>query len=116
MRRAVCPGSFDPIHNGHLEVIARAAGLFDEVIVGVSTNYAKKYRFTLEERIDMARETLASLRGIVVEPVGDGLLDGSGRCVVTRATRRSELTLPVHWTLSRRLEYGDTTVLILREA
>ena len=74
MRRAVCPGSFDPIHNGHLEVIARAAGLFDEVIVGVSTNYAKKYRFPLEERIDMARETLASLRGIVVEPVGDGLL------------------------------------------
>ena len=74
MRRAVCPGSFDPIHNGHLEVIARAAGLFDEVIVGVSTNYAKKYRFTLEERLDMARETLASLRGIVVEPVGEGLL------------------------------------------
>ena len=74
MRRAVCPGSFDPIHNGHLEVIARAAGLFDEVIVAVSTNYAKKYRFGLEERLDMARETLASLRGIVVEPVGEGLL------------------------------------------
>ena len=74
MRRAVCPGSFDPIHNGHLEVIARAAGLFDEVIVAVSTNYAKKYRFSLEERIDMARETFASLRGIVVEPVGEGLL------------------------------------------
>ncbi|WP_314191068.1 pantetheine-phosphate adenylyltransferase [uncultured Arthrobacter sp.] len=74
MRRAVCPGSFDPIHNGHLEVIARAASLFDEVIVAVSTNYAKKYRFPLEERIEMARETLASLRGIVVEPVGEGLL------------------------------------------
>jgi len=74
MRRAVCPGSFDPIHNGHLEVIARAASLFDEVIVAVSTNYAKKYRFGLEERLDMARETLASLRGIVVEPVGEGLL------------------------------------------
>jgi pantetheine-phosphate adenylyltransferase len=74
MRRAVCPGSFDPIHNGHLEVIARASGLFDEVIVAVSTNYAKKYRFSLDERIDMARETLASLQGIVVEPVGEGLL------------------------------------------
>ena len=48
MRRAVCPGSFDPIHNGHLEVIARAAGLFDEVIVAVSTNHAKKYRFCLD--------------------------------------------------------------------
>jgi pantetheine-phosphate adenylyltransferase len=74
MRRAVCPGSFDPIHNGHLEVIARASNLFDEVIVAVSTNYAKKYRFSTDERIDMARETLASLQGIVVEPVGEGLL------------------------------------------
>ncbi len=74
MRRAVCPGSFDPIHNGHLEVIARAAGLFDEVIVGVSTNYNKKYRFSLEERIEMARETFASLQGIIVEPMGEGLL------------------------------------------
>lgn len=74
MRRAVCPGSFDPIHNGHLEVIARAAGLFDEVIVAISTNYAKKYMFSLEERLEMARETLASLKGIVVEPVGEGLL------------------------------------------
>ena len=74
MRRAVCPGSFDPIHNGHLEVIARAAGLFDEVIVAISTNYAKKYMFTLDERLEMARETLASLKGIVVEPVGEGLL------------------------------------------
>ncbi|GAA1050101.1 pantetheine-phosphate adenylyltransferase [Arthrobacter russicus] len=74
MRRAVCPGSFDPIHNGHLEVIARAAGLFDEVIVAVSTNYSKKYRFSLDERLEMAAETLASLRGIVIEPMGEGLL------------------------------------------
>ncbi|NYE94631.1 pantetheine-phosphate adenylyltransferase [Psychromicrobium silvestre] len=74
MRRAVCPGSFDPIHNGHLEVIARAAGLFDEVIVAVSTNYSKKYLFSLEERLEMAGETFASLRGIVIEPMSQGLL------------------------------------------
>jgi pantetheine-phosphate adenylyltransferase len=42
--------------------------------LAVSTNYAKKYRFSLGDRIDMARETLASLKGIVVEPVGEGLL------------------------------------------
>ena len=74
MRRAVCPGSFDPIHNGHLEVIARAASLFDEVIVAVSTNYAKKYRFELEDRLEIARETLTFLRGVSVLPMGDGLL------------------------------------------
>lgn len=74
MRRAVCPGSFDPLHNGHVEVIARASSLFDEVIVAVSTNYSKKYRFPLEERMEMARDTLTLLRGISVVPMGDGLL------------------------------------------
>lgn len=74
MIRAVCPGSFDPLHNGHVEVIARASSLFDEVIVAVSTNRSKKHRFGLEERMDMARETLTLLRGITVEPMGEGLL------------------------------------------
>ncbi|WP_066303334.1 pantetheine-phosphate adenylyltransferase [Arthrobacter luteolus] len=74
MRRAVCPGSFDPIHNGHLEVIARAANLFDEVIVAVSTNYAKKYRFSEDERLEIAAETLGSLAGVSVLPMGHGLL------------------------------------------
>ena len=51
----------------------------------------------------------------VLASVGEILATG-GRCVVTRATRRSDLTIPVHWGVSRRLEYGDTAVLILREA
>ncbi|GAB3654866.1 pantetheine-phosphate adenylyltransferase [Zhihengliuella somnathii] len=74
MRRAVCPGSFDPIHKGHIEIIARATAIFDEVIVAVSTNYAKKYRFDEQQRIDIARQTLSSLAGISVVPMGDGLL------------------------------------------
>ncbi|WP_458111222.1 pantetheine-phosphate adenylyltransferase [Arthrobacter sp. R1-13] len=117
MRRAVCPGSFDPIHNGHLEVIARAAGLFDEVIVAVSTNYAKKYRFTLEERIDMARETLASLRGIVVEPVGDGLLAEycrkRGVSAIVKGLRSSsdfDYELPMA-TMNRQLSGVETVFL-----
>lgn len=74
MRRAVCPGSFDPIHKGHIEIIARATALFDEVIVAVSTNYAKTYRFSEPERIEIAQQTLSSLAGITVQPMGDGLL------------------------------------------
>ncbi|MCY1159138.1 MAG: coaD [Citricoccus sp.] len=74
MRRAVCPGSFDPLHNGHVEVIARASNLFDEVIVAVSTNYAKSHRFDPEARIEMIRETVSSLQGISVVPMGEGLL------------------------------------------
>ncbi|GAA1118936.1 MULTISPECIES: pantetheine-phosphate adenylyltransferase [Citricoccus] len=74
MRRAVCPGSFDPLHHGHVEVIARATNLFDDVIVAVSTNYAKKYRFDVDTRIEMIRETVSSLQGISVVPMGEGLL------------------------------------------
>jgi pantetheine-phosphate adenylyltransferase len=74
MRRAVCPGSFDPLHHGHVEVIARASNLFDEVIVAVSTNYAKNHRFDPETRIEMIRETVSSLQGISVVPMGEGLL------------------------------------------
>ena len=74
MRRAVCPGSFDPIHNGHVEIIARAASLFDEVIIAVSTNYSKKYLFSEEERVAMVEETLGGLRGVSAKAMGQGLL------------------------------------------
>jgi pantetheine-phosphate adenylyltransferase len=121
MRRAVCPGSFDPIHNGHLEVIARAAGLFDEVIVAVSTNYAKKYMFSLGDRLDMARETLASLKGIVVEPVGDGLLAEycrqRGVSAIVKGLRSSsdfDYELPMA-TMNRQLS-GVETVFLPAEA
>ena len=121
MRRAVCPGSFDPIHNGHLEVIARAASLFDEVIVAVSTNYAKKYRFPLEERIEMARETLASLRGLVGEPVGEGLLAEycrqRGVSAIVKGLRSSsdfDYELPMA-TMNRQLS-GVETVFLPAEA
>lgn len=74
MRRAVCPGSFDPIHNGHVEIIARAANLFDEVLVAVSDNPAKKYRFAAEERLEMAADTFAAIKGVHVVLMGPGLL------------------------------------------
>lgn len=74
MRRVVCPGSFDPVHKGHLEIIMRAASLFDEVVVAVSTNPAKKYRFSEEERIEMIAEAVSNLSGISVQAMGSGLL------------------------------------------
>ncbi|QUH04549.1 pantetheine-phosphate adenylyltransferase [Saccharopolyspora erythraea] len=56
MRRAVCPGSYDPVTNGHLDIIGRAAGLFDEVVVAVLVNKSKKSLFTVDERLEMLRE------------------------------------------------------------
>jgi pantetheine-phosphate adenylyltransferase len=53
MHRAVCPGSFDPVTNGHLDIISRAAGLFDDVLVGVLVNEAKQGFFSVEERVEL---------------------------------------------------------------
>jgi pantetheine-phosphate adenylyltransferase len=55
VRRAVCPGSFDPVTNGHLDIVARASRLFDEVVVAVGVNKSKNRLFTPDERIDMLR-------------------------------------------------------------
>jgi pantetheine-phosphate adenylyltransferase len=59
VRRAVCPGSFDPVTHGHLDVIGRAATLFDEVVVGVGVNPSKSRLFTPDERLDMLRRACA---------------------------------------------------------
>ncbi|WP_235608775.1 adenylyltransferase/cytidyltransferase family protein, partial [Frankia casuarinae] len=53
MRRAACPGSFDPITNGHLDIIVRASRLFDEVVVAVSINKNKVTLFTVDERMEL---------------------------------------------------------------
>src|SRR5690625_7315341 len=74
MQRAVCPGSFDPVHNGHIEIIVRAASLFEEVVVAVSNNPAKSYRFSLQERMDMISETLRSIQRVTVMPLGTGVI------------------------------------------
>ena len=60
MRTALYPGSFDPITNGHLDVIQRAAGLFDRLIVAVARDNAKNSLFSVEERMAMARESTMS--------------------------------------------------------
>ena len=57
MRRAIYPGSFDPITNGHLDVIERARKLFDEVVVAVAHNDEKQALFSLKDRLDLLRET-----------------------------------------------------------
>ncbi|WP_395109322.1 pantetheine-phosphate adenylyltransferase [Actinomadura sp. SCN-SB] len=56
MRRVVCPGSFDPVTNGHLDIISRASRLFDEVVVAVLINKTKKGLFSIDERMEMLEE------------------------------------------------------------
>ena len=67
MRRVVCPGSFDPVTHGHLDVIGRAARLFDEVVVAVGVNASKNRLFTAEERIEMLREACRGFHNVRVD-------------------------------------------------
>jgi pantetheine-phosphate adenylyltransferase len=70
---ALCPGSFDPPTNGHIDVIERAARYFDTVIVGVIANPSKQPLFSLEERTQMLSDGLAHVEGVKIESF-DGLL------------------------------------------
>ena len=67
MKRAVCPGSFDPITYGHLDIIERASAQFDEVIVAVGNNRTKEGYFTVEERMAMIAETTAKFGNVKVD-------------------------------------------------
>ena len=90
MRRAVCPGSFDPVTHGHLDVVARASRLFDEVVVAVGSNPSKNRLFTPEERIAMLTDAVAPWDNVVVEGFS-GLLTaycaGRGAVAVVKGLR-----------------------------
>jgi len=73
MRRAIYPGSFDPVTNGHLDVVERARKLFDEVVVAVAHNDEKQPLFSLQERLDLLRETVGKIDNVRIAQF-DGLL------------------------------------------
>lgn len=67
MRIAIYPGSFDPITNGHLEIIERASKIFDKIIILIAINNEKKYFFTIEDRIKMIKESIKHLNNVCVD-------------------------------------------------
>lgn len=70
---AMCPGSFDPITNGHLDIITRGSKVFDQVVVAIFNNSAKKSLFTIEERIELIKQSVSHLPNVTVD-VSEGLL------------------------------------------
>lgn len=71
--RAVCPGSFDPITRGHLDIISRAALVFSEVVVAVGRNSTKNYLFDFDERLELCADAVSDLDNVRVAPI-EGLL------------------------------------------
>ena len=79
MRRAIYPGTFDPITNGHVDIIQRASTMFDEIIVAVADNPKKKPMFTVEQRIKMAKKPVQSLTNVKVIGFSSLLVDLSDK-------------------------------------
>jgi pantetheine-phosphate adenylyltransferase len=72
---ALCPGTFDPVTNGHLDILERASRLFDAVVVAVLENPAKEPLFTAEERVTMLKEAVAGLENVEVDSFSGLLVD-----------------------------------------
>lgn len=90
MIRALTPGTFDPITSGHLDVITRAAQMFDEIVVAVAASVKKHPLFTLEERTELVRQATAHLPNVRVEPFSGLLVDFArdmGASVVVKGLR-----------------------------
>jgi pantetheine-phosphate adenylyltransferase len=117
MRRAIYPGSFDPVTNGHLDVIQRASQLFDEVVVAVAFNDAKHPLFTARERTDMLKRVVNQIPNVTVASFG-GLLMQFARereaCVVVRGLRAvSDFEFEFQMALmNRKLEPKIETVFL----
>ncbi len=90
MRKAIYPGSFDPITFGHQDIIARSSSIFDELIVGVLNNSAKNSLFSVDERVSMLRELTKDIPNVTVDSF-DGLLvdymKESGATIIVRGLR-----------------------------
>jgi pantetheine-phosphate adenylyltransferase len=87
MRRAIYPGSFDPVTNGHFDVVERARKLFDEVIVAVAHNDEKQALFSLDQRLDLLRQTIGKIDNIRVAQF-EGLLVDFARAEKAHAVIR----------------------------
>lgn len=119
-RVALYPGSFDPVHNGHIHIIRRAAKLFDRVIVAVAANPDKQPLFEIPERVELIREALADAGNVEVITFGGLTVDNAKRLgagVIIRGLRlvsdfESELLLDMH---NRRLEPSVETLYMMPE-
>jgi len=115
MSRAVCPGSFDPVTHGHLDVIGRTSRLVDEVVVAVGNNVAKNALFSPQERVQMLREVTADRSNVQVM-LFDGLLVDfcaeQGAEVISKGLRAADFGYELQMAqMNRKLSGVDTVFL-----
>lgn len=117
MSKALFAGSFDPVHLGHLDIIRRASKCFDEVVVAVTVNLAKKNMFSVEEREDMLRQLTADLANVTVDRI-DGLrsdyINANGITVDLRSLRSGtdlDYEMPVQQMFADMYDIAETLVM-----
>lgn len=120
MRLAVCPGSFDPVTLGHVDIIQRASRLFDKVIVLVSVNALKKPSFTVDERIEMIRSVTVGLENIEIDS-SDGLLADyireKGAVAIVKGLRAvSDFEYEFQMALANKKLYSEAETIFLTTA
>ena len=116
-RDAAYPGTFDPITNGHLDVIARGRRLFDELVVGVGHNPEKRHLFTQQERVEIIRQLVAGQENVRVEPFRGLTVDFArqiGAAAILRGIRNSsDLQFEFQVALTNRVVAGIETIFIM---
>ena len=118
MRRAIYPGSFDPVTNGHLDVIDRARKLFDEVIVAVAHNDQKDPLFSLNERLEFLQQTVGEMDNVKIAPLNGLLVDfaiAKNATAVVRGLRAiSDFEFEFQMALmNRKLEASIETIFLM---
>ncbi len=119
MRRvAICPGTFDPVTNGHIDIVKRSLGIFDEVVVAVAPNPKKTPLFSVEVRMELIRESFKGLDRVTVESFDGLLVDyvrGKGGVAIVRGLRAvSDFEYELQMALmNRRLDSAIETVFMM---
>ncbi|MEC4686497.1 MAG: pantetheine-phosphate adenylyltransferase [Nitrospirota bacterium] len=117
-RIAICPGTFDPITNGHIDIVMRSLSIFDEIVVAVAPNPKKTPLFEVEDRMDLIRESFKTLERVTIESF-DGLLVNyvkqKGGVAIVRGLRAiSDFEYELQMALmNRRLDSGIETVFMM---
>ncbi len=117
-RIVICPGTFDPITNGHIDLIERGLRIFDEIVVAVTTAYKKQPLFTIEERLELIKDAIKGYKNVTVEPFSSLLVEyakSKGGIAVIRGLRAiSDFEYELQMALmNRRLDLSIETVFMM---
>lgn len=117
MKKVIYPGTFDPVTNGHIDIVRRAVELFDEVVVTVAKNPTKTELFTVEERIEMLKESLKEFPTVTVDSFGGLVVDHArqvGAVGIIRGLRAvSDFEYEFQMALMNRKLAGDISTILL---